>query len=153
MPIFLFYSWLFEIHHSHDCNVNAHANIFALFLTLCAHCCKTCVLSDKTYHWIRKLICVAQRKRSIIFLGDSSGGGCVYTVTVQLSQCNVWPHTTSHDVLDINGLLPMRGNFVGGSDQSEVLKSFLTPPPPKNHILIYRINFNGWELPWQNIID
>ena len=36
-----------DICHWPDCNVKAHANISALFMTVCAYGCKTSALSDK----------------------------------------------------------------------------------------------------------
>ena len=53
---------MFEIRNFHNCSVNANANIFALFLTVCAHGCKTLVLSDKMSYQIRKGICVLQEQ-------------------------------------------------------------------------------------------
>ena len=65
-----------------ECNVDAHANISALFLTVCAHGCKINYL-------FRKWICVVLRSRSL--LGGSIGGSCEYTCTVH------WTVQSSHE--------------------------------------------------------
>ena len=71
---------MFEICHWSDCSVNAHANISALFLTVCAFGCKSSVLSDKINYQIRKRMCVVFRTNMFrSFQGGSIRGSSVYT--------------------------------------------------------------------------
>ena len=71
---------MFQIPNCHECNVNAHAKISDIFLTVCACSCKT-------NYRIRKWSDVFLRLRNL--LGGSMGGSCVNTCsvhwTVQLS--------------------------------------------------------------------
>ena len=56
---------MFELRHCHYCSVNTHANISAIFLTVCGHGCKTQLL----FYHIQLII--GLESESVLFLGEA----------------------------------------------------------------------------------